>query len=386
MNTSRIEISIDTQQLHLLRDGELLKSYPISSAAKGVGFQANSMRTPTGHFRITEKFGDTAAANTIFKGRRECGIWDGQACEHDLILSRILWLDGIDDDNRNTHQRYIYIHGTNHQPQLGSPCSCACIRMATHDIIELYQQTKIGTDVIIRPPTKKSGKLIFFDCDSTLSQIEGIDELARARGPEVFAQVVALTDAAMNGEIPLDQVFPRRMEIISPDRKLCERVAQQYLDTITPGCESLIAELIQRGWTPIILSGGFAPLIKPLARHLHIPHLEAVPLYFDESGNYAGYDTHYPTTRNGGKPEIIREWKQAMLPKQVVMVGDGVSDLETAPEVDLFVGYGGAVARESVRQEAESWIDDFTTFPAMIYPLIGESPDNNSKPTTPTHK
>ncbi|KAB2639310.1 MAG: HAD-IB family phosphatase [Verrucomicrobia bacterium] len=225
---------------------------------------------------------------------------------------------------------------------------------------ELFELVPAGAHLLIHPPNRHRGKIIFLDCDSTLSSIEGIDELARARGPEVYAEVVALTHAAMNGEVPLDEVFARRMDIIRPDRAACERVAAHYVAALTPGAVELIQQLKAHDWLPVILSGGFAPLIAPLARHLGIVHVEAVPLDLDAAGNYAGYGQTYPTTRNGGKNEVIREWRQAMLPQRVAMMGDGMSDLETQPDVDIFIGFGGVITRPRVKLGAAHWIDTMT--------------------------
>ena len=152
------------------------------------------------------------------------------------------------------------------------------------------------------------------------------------------------------------------MEIIGPDRATADAVAQRYLETMVPGAPEVIARLKAEGWTPVILSGGFAPLIQPLAQRLGIDHVEAVPLHFNEAGEYAGYGTDYPTTRNGGKPEIIREWKQALLPEVTAMMGDGVSDLEAKGEVDLFIGFGGVVPREAVRQGSHVWLTTMADF------------------------
>lgn len=357
MSPLKIEISIDDQQLRLIRDGQVIRRHPVSTSDKGTGFKEGSHRTPTGHFIIAAGIGEGCSPDTLFKGREIVGRWDGSPQDGDLILSRILWLDGIDPENANTRGRFIYLHGTNHTAELGRPASCGCVRMASEDIIELFDQVGVGTPVFIIPPTRPGPDLAFFDCDSTLSTIEGIDELARARGPEVFAEVEALTHAAMNGEVPIHEVFPRRMEIIRPDRELCDRIGELYVETLVPGCAEAIDSLRGRGWMPVILSGGFAPLIRPLARHLGIRHVEAVPLFFNEDGSYAGYDRDYPTTRNGGKPEIIREWKQALNPRRVIMTGDGISDLETEGEVDRFIGFGGVVARDAVRSRAGAWIE-----------------------------
>jgi phosphoserine phosphatase len=222
----------------------------------------------------------------------------------------------------------------------------------------LFELVDEGTEVEVLPATMRRGKLLFIDCDSTLSTIEGIDELARGKGTDVFAQVVDLTNAAMNGEVPISEVFPRRMEMIRPDRTLCDEVAALYLATVVPGAAEMIREMKQNGWLPVILSGGFAPLIQPLARHLGIDHVEAVPLYFHSDGSYKGYAEDYPTTRNMGKNEVIREWKQALLPERVIMMGDGMSDLETKPDVDAFIGFGGVVARPKVANGCDYWLTD----------------------------
>jgi phosphoserine phosphatase len=373
MNDLRLEVSVDDQLLRLFRGADLVRTFVISTAAKGVGCTPGSHRTPTGRFVIAQKIGDGMPEGTRFVSREAVGLWQpGEACDKDLVLTRVIRISGLEPDNANTFDRFIYFHGTNREDLLGTPASCGCIRLSNRDIIELHDLVAPGMEVMIQPPVRKRGKLIFFDCDSTLSTIEGIDELGRARGPEVFTKVEHLTNQAMNGEVPIAEVFGRRMEIIRPDRATADAVARQYLDTIVPGVPEVIAGLKADGWTPVIVSGGFAPLIQPLANALGIDHVEAVPLYFDADGNYAGYGEDYPTTRNGGKPEIIREWKTALLPEAVVMVGDGVSDLESKPEVDLFIGFGGVVPRESVRKGADAWLTDMSEWPSLQLPDPGK--------------
>lgn len=357
----RLEVSIDDQTLSVIEGDQCIRQFSISTATKGMGFTPGSYRTPTGRFRIAEKIGDGEAVGTIFKQRIPSGVWHpGERVDGDLILSRILRLEGLDAENANTFDRYIYIHGTNQEDKLGQPASHGCIRLGNSEMIELFNQVDEGTPLKIHPATQVRGKLFFIDCDSTLSTIEGIDELARAKGEEVFVQVVNLTDAAMNGGIPIHEVFPRRMEMIRPDRELCDAVAVLYMDTLVPGAAEMIREIKQEGWLPVILSGGFAPLIGPLAAMLGIDHVEAVPIYFHEDGSYKGYGEEYPTTRNLGKNEVIREWKTAMLPERVMMMGDGVSDLETKPDVDVFIGFGGVVARPKVKSGSDHWLIDMT--------------------------
>ena len=357
----QIHISIDDQLLTLSDGDEVIREYPISSGEKGVGFKNGSYRTPTGQFRICEKIGYEQALGTIFQKREPVGLWaPGDSVEGDLVTSRILRLDGMDAQNKNTLERCIYIHGTNHEELIGIPASHGCIRLSNIDVIELFHLTPLDTEVYIEAPTRKRGKIAFFDCDSTLSSIEGIDELARERGAEIFLQIVDLTNAGMNGTVPLHEVFPRRMDILRPDKDTCDAVAQRYIDTIVPGVHETLQTLRDEDWTIVIISGGFAPLIEPLAKMLGISFIEAVPLRHDEAGQYNGYGADFPTTRNGGKPEIIREWKQAMLPKTTIMVGDGISDLEAASEVDLFIGFGGVVARDAVKQRAEQFVESFS--------------------------
>ena len=373
MNPSiSLEVSVDDQRLDVFEAKRRLRSYPVSTGTKGVGFAVGSFRTPLGRFRVLEKLGAGAEPGTVFRSRVACGIWQpGDVVTDDLVLTRILRLDGMDPENANTLERCIYIHGTNREDLIGRPASHGCIRLLNKDMLELFELVPPGAEVFIHPPHQCRGKLIFLDCDSTLSKIEGIDELARVRGPEVYAEVVALTHAAMNGEVPLDEVFARRMNIIRPDRAACEQVAALYVAALTPGAPELIQQLKTHDWLPVILSGGFAPLIAPLARHLGIDHLEAVPLELDASGNYAGYGKSYPTTRNGGKNQIIREWRQAILPQRVAMMGDGMSDLETLPDVDVFIGFGGVIARPRVKQGAQYWIDNMTDSQTLLAMLDG---------------
>jgi len=209
-------------------------------------------------------------------------------------------------------------------------------------------------------------KLIIFDCDSTLSAIEGIDELGRLRGPEVFAQVEAMTNDAMNGKITVEAVFGERLRFIRPTAADVAEVGRHYVATVEPTAAATLATLRAAGWTPLILSGGFRNAIRPLADHLGIARVEAVDLYFDAQGNYAGFDEAYPTTRSGGKPELIRALKAELNPDRIVMVGDGVSDLETQPEVDLFVGFGRYVAREKVRSGAARFVNSMAELSTIL--------------------
>lgn len=198
--------------------------------------------------------------------------------------------------------------------------------------------------------------LVIFDCDSTLSAIEGIDELARARGPEVFAAAVAMTNDAMEGRIAVQDVFAKRLALIQPRQREVDAVARLYIEQVEPTAKATITALKARGWTPIILSGGFRQVIAPLAAYLGIERVEAVDLRFNAGGDYLGFDEQFPTTRSGGKPERITALKRELAPARTVMVGDGVSDLEAKSVVDLFVGFGRYAERAKVKAEAHAYV------------------------------
>src|SRR6516162_441395 len=147
---TRIDISLKDQRLTLMRDGEQLRSYPISSSRFGIGTEEGSNKTPLGNFRIAEKIGHGAAPGTIFKYRIPLGPNDPLPETQDFVTTRILWLDGLDEVNANTRGRFIYIHGTKHEEKIGRPDSCGCIRMRNADVIELFDLVNETTQVVIR--------------------------------------------------------------------------------------------------------------------------------------------------------------------------------------------------------------------------------------------
>lgn len=144
-----IYISIGEQKLRLFEGEAMLTEYDISSAANGVGFQEGSYCTPTGRFEVSEKIGGGEPLRTIFKSRMPMGVWDGSINEEDMILSRILRLHGLDAENANSMERYIYVHGTNQEAKLGQPASCGCIRMGNEDIVDLYDRIEVGVPLVI---------------------------------------------------------------------------------------------------------------------------------------------------------------------------------------------------------------------------------------------
>ncbi|MEM6883484.1 MAG: L,D-transpeptidase [Verrucomicrobiota bacterium] len=146
-----INVATTEQQL-TVHDGDVvIATYPVSTSKFGLGESEGSHQTPRGHHIITEKIGADATSGTIFKGRIPTGeTWTPEvATEKDLILTRILWLSGEEPHNVNSHDRYIYFHGTNQEHLIGTPASIGCIRLTNADIISLFDQVEVGTPVTI---------------------------------------------------------------------------------------------------------------------------------------------------------------------------------------------------------------------------------------------
>jgi len=151
MQTSRtsIHISVRDQQLTVKEDETAIRTYPVSTSRFGIGTEQGSLKTPTGRFRVVEKIGGDTPSGTIFQSRVPLKPDDPRPPTEDLVMSRILWLDGLDEHNANTRERFIYIHGTKHEGKIGSPASCGCIRMRNADVVELFDLVDHDTPVII---------------------------------------------------------------------------------------------------------------------------------------------------------------------------------------------------------------------------------------------
>jgi lipoprotein-anchoring transpeptidase ErfK/SrfK len=151
MQTSgtNIHISIRDQRL-TLKDGETpIRTYPVSTSRFGIGTDEGSMKTPTGRFRVAEKIGGEMPSDTVFQARVALKPGDPLPPSEDLVMSRILWLDGLDEENANTRDRFIYIHGTKQEDRIGIPDSHGCVRMRNADVAELFTLVDEGTHVII---------------------------------------------------------------------------------------------------------------------------------------------------------------------------------------------------------------------------------------------
>src|SRR5881227_979952 len=145
-----IHVSIQDQLLTLKDNERLIRAYPVSTSRFGIGTEEGSLKTPTGRFRVAQKIGGEMPSGTIFVGRVPLENDEMPPSTEDLVMSRILWLDGLDDHNANTRDRFIYIHGTRHEDKVGNPASHGCIRMRNSDVVELFELVDETTAVVIR--------------------------------------------------------------------------------------------------------------------------------------------------------------------------------------------------------------------------------------------
>lgn len=147
-----VVVSVAEQRLALVEDGVITKKFPISTSKFGLGDGPNSYKTPLGRLRVCVKLGDDLPIGAVFKRRNFSGeVIPRNARGRDPIVTRILWLEGIEPSNKNARTRCIYIHGTPQERMIGTASSFGCVRMRSADVIEVFDAVPIGTTVTIIP-------------------------------------------------------------------------------------------------------------------------------------------------------------------------------------------------------------------------------------------
>lgn len=222
-------------------------------------------------------------------------------------------------------------------------------------------------------------KHVFFDCDSTLTTIEGIDALAEASGKGW--RIGILTEAAMSGDVDLEEVYAKRLQALKPTRGQIQAIRKIYKKNMVPDADEVVAALQYLNHQVYILSGGLAEPVIEFGRFLGVPldHIRAVKVEYDQlSGNWwQKIDDEQPNvserllsysndslTVSDGKAQIVEEFLGDQLGK-ALFVGDGVSDLLAGRTVDLFVGFGGVVTRARVKSEAPVFITSRSMAPLL---------------------
>ncbi|XP_050447988.1 phosphoserine phosphatase isoform X2 [Cataglyphis hispanica] len=205
----------------------------------------------------------------------------------------------------------------------------------------------------------KAADAVTFDVDSTVIKEEGIDELANFCGKG--EQIRKLTKQAMQGDMTFQQSLFLRLQIINPSLTQVKEFLDIHQSNLSSGIKELVSDLQARGKDVFLISGGFRCLISPIASQLKIPdkNIYANRLKFYFTGEYAGFDENQPTSRSGGKAEIIKHLKETKRYKTIVHIGDGSTDLEACPPADAFIGFGGNIIRESVKSHAEWFVMHF---------------------------
>jgi phosphoserine phosphatase len=223
-------------------------------------------------------------------------------------------------------------------------------------------------------------KHVFFDCDSTLSTVEGIDVLAETAGKKWRVEV--LTNAAMDGKLDLEDVYAKRLQAVRPTHDQIRQIRAVYKRNIVADAQAVIAALQFLGHHVYIISGGLAEPVKEFGVFLGVPkqNIRAVQVDYDQlagqwwhsdSQNHSAKQARYLDYEEGaltvsdGKAQIVQELLGTQNGRSL-LIGDGNSDLLAGHTVDLFVGFGGVVQRERVKAESPAFIHTASLAPLLL--------------------
>ena len=150
VGNAEVVVSVPDQKLGYYRDGQLVQSFKVSTSKFGIGDDPGSCRTPLGKHEVVAKIGHGLPKGAVLKSRQ----WNGEVLKpnapgRDPVVSRIMWLSGLESTNHNALRRFIYIHGTTEENRLGKPASYGCVRMSMSDVISLFNEVNVGAKVVI---------------------------------------------------------------------------------------------------------------------------------------------------------------------------------------------------------------------------------------------
>lgn len=202
---------------------------------------------------------------------------------------------------------------------------------------------------------------VCFDVDSTVIQEEGIDVLAGFLGKG--QEVADFTARAMGGSLKFEDALAARLDLMKPSKSSIEQCLEAHPIPFSPGIDRLIETLHVHGIDVYFVSGGFRIMIEPVARELMVSktNIYANTLLFDDKDDdtYKGFDPTEPTSADGGKPKALMEIKNKCGYNTMIMVGDGATDAQAKPPADAFIGFGGVVVREAVKEKSCWFVKDF---------------------------
>ena len=207
---------------------------------------------------------------------------------------------------------------------------------------------------------------IIFDCDGTLSAIEGIDELASQN--QVGAKVAALTAIAMGQTGINPEIYRERLQLVEPRQEQVLQLGKLYLDHLAPDAEAVIQIFLRLQKVLYIASAGLKPAVTLLGHALQIPekNIFAVDIQFDTAGRYLNFDTHSPLTVATGKRQIVQQLMQQYA--NIAHIGDGLNDFVVRDLVTRFIGYGGFFYRANIEAGCDFYIKDHSL--AGMLPLL----------------
>ncbi len=206
--------------------------------------------------------------------------------------------------------------------------------------------------------------IVVFDCDATLSSLEGIDWLAERNG--VGAEVIGLTAGAVAGNLALEEVYAERLRRVDPTPADLAALAEAYVANVIEDAAEVIAALKACGYPVWVVSGGLADAVVPFAVWLGVDadHVAAVPVRWETDDRWVETAAN-PLAHAGGKSRVIAKLRAGA---PAVLVGDGATDAEARSEVRCLIGYGGVKSQPAVRVVADAWIDCLSLAP--VVPMI----------------
>jgi phosphoserine phosphatase len=207
---------------------------------------------------------------------------------------------------------------------------------------------------------------IIFDCDGTLCQVEGIDEIAKQNGK--YHLVEEMTANAMNTTGVNADLYEKRLELVTPQRDQLHALGHHYYEQRVPDAHEIIQTFKRLNKSVFIVSAGLYPAVKIFGEKLEVPekNIFAVDVHFDEHGNYRGFEKHSPLIHaHKGKREIVTQLKEQH--PHIIHIGDGANDIVTYDLVTRFVGYGGVSYRKKVAERCEYYVNTLSL--ATFLPL-----------------
>ncbi|OGT30715.1 MAG: hypothetical protein A3E87_07080 [Gammaproteobacteria bacterium RIFCSPHIGHO2_12_FULL_35_23] len=218
---------------------------------------------------------------------------------------------------------------------------------------------------------------ILFDCDGTLSQLEGIVALAEQTGQQDY--VAKLTEQAMGAQGLTPDLYRKRLDCVRPNLKQVEHLGQLYIDKLSADVFETIQILQQADKKVFILSAGLWPAVALLADYLRVPRIQvfAVPINFTKQGDYQDFDQNSPLCNLFGKKMIAEQIKRNY--PRLALVGDGQNDFEAVETVERFIGYGGNFYREKLFNAVNFYIRSTSLSPVLPLCLMKHEIEKLSK-------